>query len=52
MPNPLPNKFNSLERKNHWSFPPQGFAKLNFDGDSKGNSSPTRFGVEIRDAQG
>jgi hypothetical protein len=35
-----------------WSPPPQGFAKLNFDGSSKGNPGPVGFGEVLRDSAG
>ena len=37
---------------NHWSPPPSSTFKLKFDGGSKGNLGPTRFGGAIRIYQG
>jgi hypothetical protein len=35
-----------------WSPPPTGFIKINFNGASKGNLGPTRFGVVLRNSEG
>lgn len=36
----------------HWSKPPIGFYKFNFDGASKGNLGATGFGGAIKDNNG
>jgi len=49
---PLPSPTSPPRRPSRWDPPPEDFIKINFDGASKGNPGPARYGVVFRNHNG